>query len=744
MSKKLKVLNVLFLGLCLVLSAGLVRAQENGSLKGKIVDANEKLPLPTVKVTIMGTRKSAITNAEGVFLAKDLPAGTYKVVFELAGFLTETRKDVVITAGGTTELEIAMRTGFANEMTVTARREVESLQNVPQNIVVLTSAKLTETPQVNILQALNNVPGVDVETGSSSTALGTFMYIDGYSDEYIRKMVDGVDVSQVVNNWSMLNVYPEEMIDQVEVIKGGSSSVWGSNMGGIINVITKRPRDLARPLITLKSTYSHFGAMDFTGANAIGHEGSNFDYAASILGNVKKLGYMLGYNGTNNGGFIENGREKNYNFFGKLNYDFSDRTFLDVLYSGNKMNTRTMSFLKLEDLLGSEFPYYWNYKSNYVGTSNVGSVKFSTAISPAFGLEGQVKFNRSVIDGTTEYLDGSMFQPPAGTIATTKTIEQKTGFTLKGAYNPGESFSLVSGLDYYRTMADFSGYIPGQPVIYVDSLAPFVNAEYRVGRLGLHAGARYDYDSSFGNQLSPSIGATFSFMKASLFRINIARTFKVPPLWYTLGVSFVDQILPNPNLKPERAWAYSAGFETQELSFLYLKASVYYHMMTDGIVQVPAATEGRFTWGNVSDFVRKGYEAEIGFLTPFGVTGYFGTNYNKHEDTTGQQAVIVTWIPTRSYRTGLKYKNEKWDLLANLRGRWIWWNMDPSLAELLTPNDKVWVMDFRLSKGFKVGATTKISVFFDVFNLTDVAFWDRSDMPNPRRWAQMGFETVSY
>ena len=45
-----------------------------------------------------------------------------------------------------------------------------------------------------------------------------------------------------------------------------------------------------------------------------------------------------------------------------------------------------------------------------------------------------------------------------------------------------------------------------------------------------------------------------------------------------------------------------------------------------------------------------------------------------------------------------------------------------------------------MSKGFKVGATTKVSVFLDVFNLTDVAYWDRTDMPNPRRWGQLGLE----
>jgi outer membrane receptor protein involved in Fe transport len=372
--------------------------------------------------------------------------------------------------------------------------------------------------------------------------------------------------------------------------------------------------------------------------------------------------------------------------------------------------------------------------------SSVASMRFVTNLGPAFNLESQFKYSYSIFNGSTEYLDGSLFQPPAGTIETNRFAEQKTGFTLKGAYNPGESFSLVSGVDYYRVKADFSGYIADQPVIYVDEVAPFVNTEYRIGPLGLHAGARYDYDSSFGSQLSPSVGATFNFLTASLFRVNVARTFKVPPLWYTLGVSYFDMILPNPNLRPERAWAYSAGFETQELRFLYLKLSGYYHKMTDGIARIPADIEGRYTWGNISEFLRKGYEAEVGFMAPIGLTGYFGTNYNKHENTTGQEISILTWIPTRTYKTGLKYKNERWDFLANVRGRWIWWNVDPDTASLLSPLDKKWIFDVRFAKGFDLHNGTRLSVFLDIFNLTDQAYWDRSDMPNPRRWGQIGLE----
>ena len=579
MTKIFKVIGILFLGLAFSGSPSRFRPRE-AALTGKVVDANEKLPLPTVKVTVVGTKRFAFTGPDGTFTVKNIPPGVYKVVFELAGFLDEPAK-TSHHGRPNSRINVNLSMGFAHEVTVTARREVESLQKVPQNVEVLTETKLAETPQVNVVQALNNVIGVDAESGSGNTTLGTFMSIDGYDDVYIRKMVDGVDVGEVVNNWSMLNSFPEDMISQVEVIKGGSSSVWGSNMGGIVNVVTKRPRNLTRPQFTLKGTYSHFGAMDFGGANAIGAAGDNVDYSGSALGNLGKFGYMLGADGIHNHGFVDYGHERNSSYFAKLSYDFSDKTYLEFLYNRNNMNTQNLAFLYLPDLLGPDDPYYWNYKADFRGSASVASLKFSSDVSPAVNLEGQLKFNRSDFNGTTTYLDRSLFQPPAGTVDVSKYTDQKLGFTVKGSYRPGEAFSLIGGVDYYRIRADFSHFIATQPVINVDSVAPFVNAEYRIGSFGLHAGARYDYDSSFGHQLSPSIGATFNFLKASLFRVNVARTFKVPPLWYTLGVSYFDQILPNANLRPERAWAYSAGFRIPGTS-LYLRQAVRLLPRDDG------------------------------------------------------------------------------------------------------------------------------------------------------------------
>jgi outer membrane receptor protein involved in Fe transport len=288
-------------------------------------------------------------------------------------------------------------------------------------------------------------------------------------------------------------------------------------------------------------------------------------------------------------------------------------------------------------------------------------------------------------------------------------------------------------------MADYTKYIPGQPLIYVNQWAPFANMEYRIGDLGINLGVRYDDDSSFGSQVSPSFGINWNFLESSLVRMNIGRTFKVPDLWYTVGESFMDVVLPNPNLRPERAWASSIGFETQELKYIYFKGSLYYHEMTDGIITERSEENPAYwIWANSTKFIRKGYEAELGVMTPWGISAYIATNYNDHtREDTGN---IVYWIPTRTYKSRLQYENKKWDLTAHLQGRWLWWNMIPSELGFFFPHDKRWVFDLRVTKGFRLAENMSIDLVLDIFNLTNRLYWDRLDSPNPRRWMQLGFE----
>ena len=127
MSKICKSALMLFISFHFISAASW--AQTGGTLKGTVVDSNGKFGLPTVRVSVARTKKFAASQADGAFVIENIPAGTYTVSFELAGYITNNKKAVKITAGETTELAVALDSGYSHELTVTARRgEAETLQ----------------------------------------------------------------------------------------------------------------------------------------------------------------------------------------------------------------------------------------------------------------------------------------------------------------------------------------------------------------------------------------------------------------------------------------------------------------------------------------------------------------------------------------------------------------------------------------------------------------------------------------
>lgn len=741
--KKLRFYWTIFLFIPLISISTNGWAQALGELKGLVINETDGIALPGVDVVVVGTNFGTITIHDGTYSIKNLPGGTYKVEFNLPSFLKKTEKNVIITAGQSTELNVSLVMGISHEVTVTAQRQPVVLQEVSQNVEVLTTDEMKKLPVVNLAQILDTVSGVDVPAETTTTNMGSFISIDGYSTPYIKTMVDGVDISMYSETWSFINGYPMEMMEQVEVMKGGSSSVWGSNMGGIINFITKRPSGYIRPEITLKGSYGSWGEMEWINkyglpASAFPNAGNMQNLSLNMIGSLqKKFGYMLGYKFTNHDGFAKDAREKSTSFFTKLGYDFNEDTYIDFLFSYGQVKNLYRDFLYSYNVIGI-YGLWWDETMDMDMKQGVTFLKLSHFFTKALNFEAIAKYTWSDMRGIVD-IKGDTYLHPEPLIQDNSFKESKMGGALKFSYHPGGSFSAVAGFDYYRVKADFIRYAQG--IFKINQYAPFLDLQYTMGRLRWHAGVRYDYDSSFGSQVSPSLGLNITLLENTLLRFDVARTFKVPDLYKTIGTSFMG-VLPNPGLDPERAWNYSIGLESQELKYVWLKLSLYRHRMTNGIVIAPVSENEPFplTYRNVDVFIRKGYEAEIRFRSDFGLSGYIGANYNHHYNE--NLAQIVSWIPTRSWKTGLEYYNKKMDLGVYLRGRWNFYNMkaDESLASMLIPNDRVWIFDLRLSKGFRISHELDFNLFLDIYNLTDRVFWDRIDLPTPRRWWTLGFE----
>jgi iron complex outermembrane receptor protein len=138
---------------------------------------------------------------------------------------------------------------FEEQVVVTASRSEEQLVNAPAAISVITTATIENSPATNIGDLLRAVPGMNVTQVSARDVNITTRGATSTLATSQLALVDGrsvyLDFFGMVM-WDLVPTNPHE-IKQIEVVRGPASAVWGANaMTGVVNVITKSPRELAR------------------------------------------------------------------------------------------------------------------------------------------------------------------------------------------------------------------------------------------------------------------------------------------------------------------------------------------------------------------------------------------------------------------------------------------------------------------------------------------------------------------
>ncbi len=160
---------------------------------------------------------------------------------------------------------------YEEQVVVTASKVEQQLVNAPATVSVVTADVIASTPATNYAELFRSVPGVNLSQtsardfnitmrGATSTlATSTLALLDGRS-LYL-------DFFGFVA-WDLLPVNPNEL-KQIEVIRGPASAVWGANaMNGVINFISKTPRELNGNSATL--TFGTFG-RDIDGGQQLGN-----------------------------------------------------------------------------------------------------------------------------------------------------------------------------------------------------------------------------------------------------------------------------------------------------------------------------------------------------------------------------------------------------------------------------------------------------------------------------------------
>ena len=240
----------------------ILQAQTGPSLRGRVTDTSGA-PVFGARVLIYSAsmRSEAVSGMDGQYEFAPLTPGEYTVEIAQEGFLAQRRAVTVLNLTAVVNFELApetlrqsltiVETGADGPATaaVSATRTLTPLKDIPMAIMVVDRQLMEAQANLSMQDALRNVPGVSIHLGEARRDQVFIRGNNALRDMYVDGVRDDATYYRDLSN-----------IEQIEVIKGPVSALYGRGAaGGIVNRVTKKP-NMERPIVEGFATFGSYGA----------------------------------------------------------------------------------------------------------------------------------------------------------------------------------------------------------------------------------------------------------------------------------------------------------------------------------------------------------------------------------------------------------------------------------------------------------------------------------------------------
>ncbi|GAD07983.1 Colicin I receptor precursor [Porphyromonas crevioricanis] len=249
--------GVLFLGSVSLFTTTLVQATEPAvgmftdtattkpvkvSVTGTVLDKKTHQPLPYVQVVVDGTTLGTTSDAAGNFSIKDIPLGSFRLIARQVGYASSTYQ-ISSQEGSSQHIDIYMQEEAIelDGVVVTSSRSQTLRRVAPSLVTVLSPEMFSKTSSSTLSQGLRFQPGLRIEDNCQNCGFNQ-VRINGLEGAYSQILIDGRPIFSALAGVYGLEQIPANMIERVEVVRGGGSALYGSGaVGGVINIITREP-----------------------------------------------------------------------------------------------------------------------------------------------------------------------------------------------------------------------------------------------------------------------------------------------------------------------------------------------------------------------------------------------------------------------------------------------------------------------------------------------------------------------
>jgi iron complex outermembrane receptor protein len=548
-------------------------AAELTEFRGKIADAQTQAPLPGAAISIPDLRTSAITNQEGEFVIKNVPArGRFLVQVSYVGYKTITQFVDLANPGA---LNFALQPSVieGREVVITGSASSSDNRKNSTSVSSVSKADLLYHPSTNLIDAISRVPGVSqITTGPGISK----PVIRGLSYNRVVTVSDGV--KQQGQQWGDEHgiEIDQYSADHVEVLKGPASLMYGSDaLGGVINILDGLPA----PEGTLRGEFlTNYATNNGLTGSSLMLQGNENGLVYKVRGSYKNAySYKTPTEFVPNSGFNETNFEGQIGLNKKWGYAHLNASSFRTNIGFYEPARNDAGQLVDED--GNTFTDARN-KDRTLAYPKQDVRHYKVALNSNVLLgEGSLKATLGFQHNLRRELDGDGPEG-LGLFLNSYTYSYDLKYSLKevNGWAPvlgvsGEFMHSLNTSGIEQLIPDydsraFGGFAYIKKTWNNDTFNAGVRFDYRKMK-----GKAFDGDAQFNafsnkfSHVTGALGYTHEFNDAFSFKANAGSAFRAPNI-AELSANGVHEgafryEVGNPDLKPEQSYQFDASFEYQ-------------------------------------------------------------------------------------------------------------------------------------------------------------------------------------
>ncbi|MFG6101036.1 TonB-dependent receptor [Leptothoe sp. EHU-05/26/07-4] len=537
------------------------------------------------------------------------------------------------------------------------RRE-GTVRESTQPVYVINREQIETQGARTVDEALLYLPGI-LSEGTAGGQLGSQsgQFIRGGGTAQTLILLDGRPINEIGAAGGFdLSTFTTDAVEQIEVLPGGGSVLYGSNaIGGVINIITRRPLEEEGIEVTTSLDLGSFGYNS---------------QALQVRGNTGNVDWRLGYNRTDSENDFpfslsttdfEGDRSNAEVLYNNLNFQLAadlnerNRVSLGALYLTKDLNVpggvpTPSGFGAFNTLTEDDSQYTENLLLDLTYESKLGQGDNSLLTARLFGDFLDLTFKDPIAD--------SSFDTPSE-----DRIDQiSLGGQLQHTWQFADNQNITYGVDYRNVQADneTTNLLTDLTTeAYDESINQTgIFARYQAditSRISVNAGIRQDFNDLADEDsfTSFNLGTRVALTDTTNFRANFARNFRVPTLSDLFLTTFNTN---NPNLEPETGISFDVGIDQQIGDRGLFRVTFYRNEIKDAI----NFDSDTMRFENIDRVEAIGIETELNYQVLDGVFAFANYTWNRPEiresDNPDDRGNSLPFTNADSFNLGVAYE----------------------------------------------------------------------------------------